>query len=58
MSDSRGGKYEDDSRGLIIALMMEAVSTSETSVYFYETTKRNIPEDCHLPRINPSTGKR
>jgi hypothetical protein len=27
------------------ALMMEAVSTSETSVSFYETTRRNIPED-------------
>jgi hypothetical protein len=31
-----------------IALMMEAVSTSETSVNFYETTRRNIPEGCHL----------
>jgi hypothetical protein len=31
-----------------IALMMEAVSTSETSVNFYETTQRNIPEGCHL----------
>jgi hypothetical protein len=28
--------------------MMEAVSTSETSVNFYETTRRNIPEDSHL----------
>jgi hypothetical protein len=26
-------------------LVMEAVSTSETSVTFYETTRRNIPED-------------
>jgi hypothetical protein len=25
--------------------MTEAVSTSETSVNFYETTRRNIPED-------------
>jgi hypothetical protein len=25
--------------------MMEAVSTSETSVNFYQTTRRNIPED-------------
>jgi hypothetical protein len=33
----------------MIALMMEAVSTSETSVNFYETTWRNIPEDSHLP---------
>jgi hypothetical protein len=28
--------------------MMEAVNTSETSVNFYETTRRNIPEDSHL----------
>jgi hypothetical protein len=32
----------------IIALMMEAASTSETSVSFYQTTRRNIPEDRHL----------
>jgi hypothetical protein len=25
--------------------MMDAVSTSETSVKFYQTTRRNIPED-------------
>jgi hypothetical protein len=31
-----------------IFLMMEAVSTSETPVNFYETTQRNIPEDSHL----------
>jgi hypothetical protein len=36
------------SRGLLITLLMEAVSTSETSVYFYTTTQRNIPEGCHL----------
>jgi hypothetical protein len=29
----------------LIALMMEAVSTSETSVSIYQTTRRNIPED-------------
>jgi hypothetical protein len=28
----------------IIALMMEAARTSETSVNFYQTTRRNIPE--------------
>jgi hypothetical protein len=27
---------------------MEAVSTSETSVSFYQTTRRNIPEYSHL----------
>jgi hypothetical protein len=32
----------------IIALMMEAVSTSETSAKFYQTTRRDIPEDRHL----------
>jgi hypothetical protein len=31
-----------------IALMMEAPSTSETLVNFYQTTRRNIPEDNHL----------
>jgi hypothetical protein len=29
---------------LLQYLMMEVVSTSETSVNFYETTQRNIPE--------------
>jgi hypothetical protein len=33
---------------LLIALMMEAVSTSETSVNFYQTTWRYITEDSHL----------
>jgi hypothetical protein len=32
----------------VIALMMEAVSTSQTSANFYQTTRRNIPEDSHL----------
>jgi hypothetical protein len=32
----------------IIALKMEAASTSETSVDFYQTRRRNIPEDSHL----------
>jgi hypothetical protein len=32
----------------IIAMMMETVSTSETSVNFYQTTRRNIPEESHL----------
>jgi hypothetical protein len=29
---------------MTIALMMEAASTSETSVNFYQTTRRNNPE--------------
>jgi hypothetical protein len=32
----------------IIALMMEAVSTSETSVNFYQTAQCSIPEDSYL----------
>jgi hypothetical protein len=31
-----------------IALMMEAAGTTETSVNFYQTAWRNIPEDSHL----------
>jgi hypothetical protein len=31
-----------------IALMMEAASTSETSVNFHQTTWRNNSEDSHL----------
>jgi hypothetical protein len=31
-----------------ICLMMEAVSTTETVVYFYQTIWRSIPEDIHL----------
>jgi hypothetical protein len=30
------------------ALIMKAVSTSETSANFYHTTRRNNPEDGHL----------
>jgi hypothetical protein len=33
---------------ILIALMMEAVSTFETSVNFYQTTRRNIPEDIFI----------
>jgi hypothetical protein len=36
----------------LIALMMEAVSTSEMLVSFYQTTWRNIPEDSHLYGLN------
>jgi hypothetical protein len=38
--------HEQAGAGRITSLM-EAVSTSETSVKFYETTRRNIPEDVH-----------
>jgi hypothetical protein len=33
---------------IIIALMMEAASTSETSVNVYQTTRRDNPQDSHL----------
>jgi hypothetical protein len=32
----------------LIALMMEAASTSETTVNFCQTTRRNIPEDVFI----------
>jgi hypothetical protein len=32
----------------VIVLMMESVTTSETSVNFYQTKRRNIPEDSHM----------
>jgi hypothetical protein len=37
---------------MLIALMMEAVSISEASVSFCQTTRRNIPEDSRLHAIN------
>jgi hypothetical protein len=40
--------------GLLTVLMMEAASTSETSVKFYQTTRRNNPEDSHLQGISRS----
>jgi hypothetical protein len=36
--------------------MMETVSTSEASVNFYQTTRRNIPEDSHLHNPVRSAG--
>jgi hypothetical protein len=50
-------KFTDVSEVLIASiirkmnLMMEAASTSQTSVKFYQTTRRNIPEDSHLQRM-------
>jgi hypothetical protein len=32
----------------VIALLMEAARTSEALVNFYQTTRRNNPEDSHL----------
>jgi hypothetical protein len=38
----------------LIALKMEAASTSETSVNFYQTTWRNNPEDSHIQTVSYS----
>jgi hypothetical protein len=35
----------------VIDLMMEAVSTSEMSVHFYQTAQRYIPEDGHVKNV-------
>jgi hypothetical protein len=39
---------QNPTNSLIAMMMMAAVSSSETSVNFYETTRRNVPEDSHL----------
>jgi hypothetical protein len=44
------GVYCLHHQGGVIALMMVVVSTSETSVSFYEITRRNIPEHSPLSR--------
>jgi hypothetical protein len=41
-------RLRKDDKLYFIALMMEAASTSETSVKFYQTTRRNNSEDSHL----------
>jgi hypothetical protein len=43
-----GPLYLLASTGRIIALMMEVASTSETPAKFYQTTRRNNPEESHL----------
>jgi hypothetical protein len=64
ISGCHGGGYEDVApcspvevdrcfrgaiiRTMMIALLMETVCTSKTSVNFYETTRCNIPDGCHL----------
>jgi hypothetical protein len=37
-----------------LAVMMEEASTSETSVNFYQITRRNNPEDSHLHEVSSS----
>jgi hypothetical protein len=36
----------------LLRRVMEAASTSETSVNVYQTTRRNNPEDSHLHGMN------
>jgi hypothetical protein len=52
ISGCHGDQYRDDGLlrygAMAIALMMEAVRTSETSVYFNDTTWPIIPKGCHL----------
>jgi hypothetical protein len=43
-----GGTYCLHHQGGLIAVMVEAVSFSETSVNIYQTTLRNMTEDSHL----------
>jgi hypothetical protein len=40
--------FEAKPPGTLITLMMEAMSTAEMSVSFYQTTRRSIPEDILL----------
>jgi hypothetical protein len=43
---------------IIIVLMMEAASTSKIiSVNFYQTTRRNNPEDSHLHELLSASQK-
>jgi hypothetical protein len=38
----------------LIALMMKTANTSETFVNFYQTTRRNIPEESRLEVVKYS----
>jgi hypothetical protein len=40
--------FAPDGDESLIALLMEAASTSETSVVFYQSTRRNIPEESSI----------
>jgi hypothetical protein len=51
ISGSHGGDYENYSLLRYSALMMEAVCASQMSVSFTGTTRRCIPEGCHLQFI-------
>jgi hypothetical protein len=47
-NDTVSFNFSAFSVNFVIALMMEAVSNSETSVSFYQTARHNIPEHSHL----------
>jgi hypothetical protein len=47
-SDQISALSDWSSRGSLIALMMEIISTSETSINSYQTTRRENLEDSHL----------
>jgi hypothetical protein len=36
---------------VIVALITKEAGTTETSAYFNETTRRYIPEGCHLQKF-------
>jgi hypothetical protein len=48
MSYGKTGQQKARHKKLVTTLMMEAASTSETSVNFYQTTPLKIPEDSYL----------
>jgi hypothetical protein len=50
ISGSHGGEYVTEvlDASITRALIMEAASTPETSIRFYQTTWRNNPEDRHF----------
>jgi hypothetical protein len=41
---------------LVMGDRMEAASSSETSEYFHQTTRSNIPEDSHLDSSRSEQG--
>jgi hypothetical protein len=51
-----GNKF-DVRKGIIVLMLMEAASTSETSVDFYQTTRRYNPEDGQLLSLISFTEK-
>jgi hypothetical protein len=40
--------FIDVDRHVVITLMMEAICTSQTSVYFNDTTQHYTPEGCNI----------